>query len=54
MRVVWEDSATSEAQVSTSDMNEVVRQLSAATSRSLDELTQSLAAEIRNAPPPAP
>ncbi|MDA0207103.1 MAG: ABC-type transport auxiliary lipoprotein family protein [Acidobacteria bacterium] len=53
MRVVWESSATSDAQVATSEMTEVVRQLSAATSRSLDQLTRSLAEKVRDAPPPA-
>lgn len=54
MRVVWEDSVTSDAQVPASEMNAVVRQLSEATNRTLDQLTQSLAAGVRNAPPPAP
>lgn len=54
MRVVWEDSATADAQVPTSEMNAVVRQLSEATNRSLDQLTSSLADGVRNAPPPAP
>ncbi len=54
MRVVWEDSVTSDAQVGASEMNAVVRQLSEATNRSLDQLTQSLAEGVRNAPPPAP
>jgi ABC-type uncharacterized transport system auxiliary subunit len=54
MRVVWESSATSDAQVGTSEMNAVVRQLSEATGRSLDQLTRSLAESVRNAPPPAP
>jgi ABC-type uncharacterized transport system auxiliary subunit len=54
MRVVWEGSATADAQVATSEMNAVVRQLSEATNRSLDQLTRSLADGVRNAPPPAP
>jgi hypothetical protein len=53
MRVVWEGSATSNAQVGTSEMNAVVRQLSEATGRSLDQLTRSLADSVRNGPPPA-
>ncbi len=53
MRVVWEGSATSEAQVATSDMNAVVRQLSEATSQTLDKLTRSMADGVRNAAPPA-
>ena len=52
MRVVWEGSTTSDAQVATSEMNAVVRQLSEATSRSLDQLTSSLTASMRDAPPP--
>jgi ABC-type uncharacterized transport system auxiliary subunit len=54
MRVVWEGSATSEAQVGNSEMQAVVRQLSEATGQTLDKLTQSLAESVRNAPPPAP
>lgn len=53
MRVVWEGSATSDAQVPTSEMTAVVRQLSEATDRSLDQLTRSLADGVRNAAPPA-
>jgi len=54
MRVVWEGSATSAAQVPTSDMTAVVRQLSEATSQTLDKLTRSLADSVRDAPPSAP
>lgn len=54
MRVVWENSVTSDAQVGASEMNAVVRQLSEATNRSLDQLTRSLGEGVRNAPPPAP
>lgn len=53
MRVVWEGSATSDAQVATSEMNAVVRQLSEATNQTLDKLTRSMAESVRNAPPPA-
>jgi ABC-type uncharacterized transport system auxiliary subunit len=51
MRVVWEGSATSDAQVPSSEMTAVVRELSSATSRSLDQLTRSIADSVRNAPP---
>lgn len=54
MRVVWEGSATSNAQVPSSDMQEVVKQLSEATSQTLDKLTQAMTASVRNAPAPAP
>jgi ABC-type uncharacterized transport system auxiliary subunit len=54
MRVVWEGSATSEAQVGNSEMQAVVRQLSEATGQTLDKLTQSLAESVRNAPTPTP
>lgn len=53
MRVVWESSASSNAEVPTSEMTAVVRHLSEATNRSLDQLTRSLADSVRNAPPPA-
>jgi len=54
MRVVWEDSATSNATVGVSNVPEVVRQLSSATNRSLDDLTNSLAASLRAGLPAAP
>lgn len=54
MRVVWEGSATSNATVGVSNVPEVVRQLSSATNRSLDDLTNSLAASLRAGLPAAP
>lgn len=54
MRVVWEDSATSDATVAVSNVPEVVRQLSSATNRSLNELTDSLAASVRAGLPAGP
>jgi ABC-type uncharacterized transport system auxiliary subunit len=53
-RVVWEDSVTSNAPVTTSNVPEVVRQLSEATNRSLDQLASSLAASLKAGLPPAP
>lgn len=53
-RVVWEDSATSSADVSASNVPEVVRQLSDATGRSLDDLTRSLADSMKAGLPAAP
>ncbi len=47
MRVVWEDAAEADTSVSSSNMQEVVRQLSVAANRSLDQLTNSMAAEVR-------
>lgn len=54
MRVVWEDSATSDATVAVSNVSEVVRQLSSATNRSLNDLTDSLAASLRAGLPAGP
>ena len=53
-RVVWEDSVTSSADVSASNVPEVVRQLSDATSRSLDGLARSLADSMKAGLPAAP
>lgn len=54
LRVVWEGSASSNASVTESNMQAVVRQLSAVADKSLDELTASLAASLKNGLPAAP
>lgn len=53
-RVVWEDSVTSSAEVGASNIAEIVRQLSDATSRSLDGLARSLAESMKAGLPAAP
>jgi ABC-type uncharacterized transport system auxiliary subunit len=53
-RIVWEDSVTSSADVSASNVPEIVRQLSDATGRSLDGLARSLADSMRAGLPAAP